>query len=44
MSKDNVEIVRQLYECVSQRRWDRMAELLDPDVAQLYDRERDACV
>jgi ketosteroid isomerase-like protein len=34
MSKDNVEIVRQVYECVNQRRWDRMAELLDPDVEQ----------
>ena len=34
MSKENVEIVRQVYECVNQRRWDRMAELLDPDVAQ----------
>jgi ketosteroid isomerase-like protein len=34
MSEENVEIVRQVYECVNQRRWDRMAELLDPDVAQ----------
>lgn len=34
MSKENVEIVRQVYECVNQRRWDRVAELLDPDVAQ----------
>ena len=34
MSKENVEIVRQVYECVNQRRWDRLAELLDPDVAQ----------
>jgi ketosteroid isomerase-like protein len=34
MSQENVEIVRQVYECVNQRRWDRMAELLDPDVAQ----------
>jgi ketosteroid isomerase-like protein len=34
MSKENVEIVRQVYECVNQRRWNRMAELLDPDVAQ----------
>lgn len=34
MSDRNVEIVRQLYESVNQRHWDRMAELLDPDVAQ----------
>jgi ketosteroid isomerase-like protein len=34
MSEGNVEIVRQLYESVNQRQWDRMAELLDPDVAQ----------
>jgi ketosteroid isomerase-like protein len=34
MSEGNVEIVRQLYENVNQRHWDRMAELLDPDVAQ----------
>jgi ketosteroid isomerase-like protein len=34
MAERNVEIVRQVYECVNQRRWDRMAELLDPNVAQ----------
>ena len=34
MSEENVEIVRQVYEFVNERRWDRMAELLDPDVAQ----------
>jgi ketosteroid isomerase-like protein len=34
MSEGNVEIVRQLYECVDQRRWDGMAELLDPNVEQ----------
>jgi ketosteroid isomerase-like protein len=34
MSEGNVEIVRQVYECVDQRRWDGMAELLDPDVEQ----------
>ncbi len=34
MSKENVEIVRQVYECVNHRHWDRLAELLDPDVAQ----------
>jgi ketosteroid isomerase-like protein len=34
MSEDNVEIVRQVYECVNEGRWDRMAELLDPDVVQ----------
>jgi ketosteroid isomerase-like protein len=34
MSEGNVEIVRQVYECVNQRRWDGMAELLDPNVAQ----------
>ena len=34
MSDANVEIVRQVYECVNQGRWDRMAELLDPNVAQ----------
>jgi ketosteroid isomerase-like protein len=34
MSEGNIEIVRQVYECVNQRRWDGMAELLDPNVAQ----------
>ena len=34
MSDENVEVVRQLYEWANQRRWDRMAELLDPDVVQ----------
>jgi ketosteroid isomerase-like protein len=34
MSEGNVEIVRQVYERVNQRRWDGMAELLDPNVAQ----------
>jgi ketosteroid isomerase-like protein len=34
MAERNVDIVRQVYECVNERRWDRMAELLDPDVAQ----------
>jgi ketosteroid isomerase-like protein len=34
MSEENIEIVRQVYECVNQRRWDGMAELLDPNVAQ----------
>jgi ketosteroid isomerase-like protein len=34
MAERNVEIVRQVYECVNQRRWDGMAELLDPNVAQ----------
>jgi ketosteroid isomerase-like protein len=34
MAERNVEIVRQVYECVNQQRWDRMAELLDPNVAQ----------
>lgn len=29
-----MEIVRRLYESVNRRRWDRMAELLDADVAQ----------
>jgi ketosteroid isomerase-like protein len=32
MAGRNVEIVRQLYDCVNERRWDAMAELLDPDV------------
>jgi ketosteroid isomerase-like protein len=34
MSEANVEIVRQVYEYVNQGRWDGMAELLDPNVAQ----------
>jgi ketosteroid isomerase-like protein len=34
MAEANVEIVRQVYECVNQRRWDALAELLDPEVAQ----------
>jgi ketosteroid isomerase-like protein len=34
MADRNVEIVRQVYDCVNERRWDRLAELLDPDVAQ----------
>jgi ketosteroid isomerase-like protein len=34
MSEGNVEIVRQLYESVNRRHWDRLPELLDPDVAQ----------
>jgi ketosteroid isomerase-like protein len=34
MAEPNVEIVRQVYECVNQRRWDALAELLDPEVAQ----------
>jgi ketosteroid isomerase-like protein len=31
----NVDIVRQLYEALDRRDWDKMAELLDPDVEQL---------
>jgi ketosteroid isomerase-like protein len=34
MAERNVEIVRRVYEYVNQRRWDLMAELLDPNVAQ----------
>jgi len=34
MSEENVEIVRQVYDWVNERRWNRMAELLDSDVAQ----------
>jgi ketosteroid isomerase-like protein len=34
MAERNVEVVRQVYECVNERRWDELAELLDPDVAQ----------
>ena len=35
MSEEDVEIVRQVYECVNQGDWERMAELADPDVEQL---------
>jgi ketosteroid isomerase-like protein len=34
VSKEDLEIVRQLYECANRRDWDRMAELVDPDVEQ----------
>jgi ketosteroid isomerase-like protein len=34
MAERNLEIVRQVYECVDQRRWDELAELLDPNVVQ----------
>jgi len=34
MAEQNVEIVRRVYECVNGGRWDALAELLDPDVAQ----------
>jgi len=34
MSEANVQIVRQVYESVNRGQWDRMAELLDPNVAQ----------
>lgn len=34
MAERNVEIVRQVYVCVNERRWDALAALLDPDVAQ----------
>ena len=34
MAERNVEIVRRVYECVNERRWDALAELLDPDVVQ----------
>ena len=34
MSKDDLEIVRQVYECVNSGDWERMAELVDPDVEQ----------
>lgn len=34
MAERNVEIVRQVYECVNEGRWDGIAELLDPNVAQ----------
>jgi ketosteroid isomerase-like protein len=35
VSEEDVEIVRQVYECVNQGDWERMAELVDPDVEQL---------
>jgi ketosteroid isomerase-like protein len=34
VSKEDVEVVRQLYESVNRDDWDRVAELLDPDVEQ----------
>jgi ketosteroid isomerase-like protein len=34
VSKEDVEIVRQAYECVNRGDWERMAELVDPDVEQ----------
>jgi len=34
MAERNLEIVRRLYECVNEQRWEEMAKLLDPDVAQ----------
>jgi ketosteroid isomerase-like protein len=34
MSQENVEIVRQAFECVERRDWDRAASLYDPDVEQ----------
>jgi ketosteroid isomerase-like protein len=34
MAERNVEIVRRVYECVNERRWDALADLLDPNVAQ----------
>ncbi len=34
MSEKNIEIVRQVYECVNRRDWDRLAELMDPHVEQ----------
>jgi ketosteroid isomerase-like protein len=34
MAERNTDIVRQVYECVNQQRWDGLAELLDPNVAQ----------
>jgi ketosteroid isomerase-like protein len=34
MAERNVEVVRQVYEHVNQRRWELLAELLDPNVAQ----------
>jgi len=35
VSEEDVEIVRQVYECVNRGDWERMAELADPDVEQL---------
>jgi ketosteroid isomerase-like protein len=34
MWQENVEIVRQVYESVERRDWDRMADLLHPDAEQ----------
>jgi ketosteroid isomerase-like protein len=34
VSKDDLEIVRRAYECVNSGDWERMAELVDPDVEQ----------
>jgi ketosteroid isomerase-like protein len=34
VSKEDVEIVREVYECVNRGDWERMAELVDPDVEQ----------
>ena len=34
MSRENVEIVRQLYESFKRRDWDGLADLFDPDVEQ----------
>jgi ketosteroid isomerase-like protein len=34
VSKDDLEIVRQAYECVNSGDWECMAELVDPDVEQ----------
>jgi ketosteroid isomerase-like protein len=34
MSQENVEIVRQAYECIERGDWDRMADLLHPNAEQ----------
>jgi ketosteroid isomerase-like protein len=34
VSKEDVETVRQVYECVNQGDWERMADLVDPQVEQ----------
>jgi ketosteroid isomerase-like protein len=34
VSEEDVEIVREVYECVNRGDWERMAELVDPDVEQ----------
>jgi ketosteroid isomerase-like protein len=34
VSKEDLEIVRQLYESANRRDWDRFAELVDPNVEQ----------